>query len=105
MVPAERQIKLRRLDGYQKIAKRAESPGSAVMTLRLALTAAVGLGFLAAALGAGAQQTGKVWRIGVLQTAPPKDEADNLAALEKGLAELGYSRGRNVLMVSRNAGG
>ena len=64
------------------------------MTLRAALIVAVGLGLLATPLGA--QPAGKIWRIGVLQTAPPKDEADNQAALEQGLAELGYWRGRNV---------
>jgi putative tryptophan/tyrosine transport system substrate-binding protein len=59
---------------------------------------------LAAPLGAAAQQAGKVWRIGTLHTAPSSDEADRVAALQRGLAELGYVSGRNVLFVNRNAG-
>jgi putative ABC transport system substrate-binding protein len=51
-----------------------------------------------------AQQVGKGWRIGILQTSSPKDEPERLAALERGLAELGYVGGRNVLFVNRNAG-
>ena len=38
----------------------------------------------------GAQQASKVWRIGILHTSAPKDEPDLLAALQQGLAELGY---------------
>src|SRR4029453_18107850 len=57
-----------------------------------------------ARLGAGAQQTGKVHRIGILQTSAQKDEPARVAALEQGLAELGYAGGRNILLVKRNAG-
>jgi putative ABC transport system substrate-binding protein len=46
-----------------------------------------------------------VWRIGILQTSSvPQDESDRVAALERGLAELGYFAGRNILFVNRNAG-
>lgn len=58
----------------------------------------------AAAPPAKAQQAAKVWRIGTLHTAPSSDEADRVAALQRGLAELGYVAGRNVLFVNRNAG-
>ncbi len=51
-----------------------------------------------------AQQAGKVWRIGILQTSAPKDEAVRLTALEQGLAELGYVDGRNIVFINRNAG-
>jgi putative tryptophan/tyrosine transport system substrate-binding protein len=61
-------------------------------------------GALAAPLAAGAQQTAKIWRIGTLHTSSEKDEAERVAALERGLAELGYLAGRNVLFVNRNAG-
>src|SRR5439155_21836500 len=44
------------------------------------------------------------WRIGILQTSAAKDEAARVAALEQGLAELGYVGGRNILIVNRNAG-
>ena len=43
-------------------------------------------------------------RVGTLHTSSAKDEADRVAALERGLAELGYLAGRNVLFVNRNAG-
>jgi len=45
-----------------------------------------------------------MWRIGILQTSAPKDETARVAALEQGLAELGYVGGRNILIVNRNAG-
>jgi hypothetical protein len=61
-------------------------------------------GALAVPLAAGAQQTAKIWRIGTLHTSSEKDEAERVAALERGLAELGYLAGRNVLFVNRNAG-
>jgi putative ABC transport system substrate-binding protein len=56
---------------------------------------------LAAPLGAGAQQVGKVPRIGVLgnQPNPPWD------AFRQGLSELGYVEGRNVVIEWRWAAG
>jgi putative ABC transport system substrate-binding protein len=62
------------------------------------------LALLAAPLAAEAQQSGRIWRIGILQTSAPRDEAARVAALEQGLAELGYVGGRNILLVNRNAG-
>src|SRR5262245_39752935 len=59
---------------------------------------------LAAPLAAEAQQAGKVWRIGILQTSSPKDEVRRVTALEQGLAELGYVAGRNIVVINRNAG-
>ena len=61
-------------------------------------------GALMAPLAAEAQQTAKIWRIGTLHTSSEKDEAEHVAALERGLAELGHLAGRNVLFVNRNAG-
>jgi len=49
-------------------------------------------------------QAVKVWRIGTLHTSSPKDEARRVTALERGLAELGYASGRNIVLVNRNAG-
>jgi len=43
-------------------------------------------------------------RIGTLHTSSAKDEADRVAALTRGLAELGYVVGRDVVFVNRNAG-
>jgi putative ABC transport system substrate-binding protein len=62
------------------------------------------IGLTLAPLAVEAQPAGKGWRIGILQTSSPKDEPERLAALERGLAELGYVGGRNVLFVNRNAG-
>jgi putative ABC transport system substrate-binding protein len=68
-------------------------------------TFVAGLGaVLAAPLAAPAQQAGRVWRIGILHTSASKDEAERMAALERGLAELGYLGGRDFVLVNRNAG-
>jgi len=66
--------------------------------------AAVLLGSTASAQEYKAQQAGKVWRIGILQTSSPKDEVRRVTALEQGLAELGYVAGRNIVLINRNAG-
>jgi putative tryptophan/tyrosine transport system substrate-binding protein len=58
----------------------------------------------AAPVAAEAQQAGRVWRVGTLHTSSAKDAADRVAALERGLAELGYLAGRNVVLVNRNSG-
>jgi ABC-type uncharacterized transport system substrate-binding protein len=63
-----------------------------------------GLVLLAAPLAAEAQQATKIWRIGTLHTSSASDEADRVAALERGLAELGYVGGRSILLVNRNGG-
>ena len=54
------------------------------------------LGGAAAAwpLAARAQQPGKVWRIGTLETISRQANADNFDALRKGLRELGYIEGQ-----------
>jgi putative ABC transport system substrate-binding protein len=61
-------------------------------------------GLFVAPIAAQAQPAGKVWRIGILQTSAQKDEPGRVAALEQGLAELGYAGGRNIVLVNRNAG-
>ena len=62
-------------------------------------------GLLGAPRAAEAQRAAKVWRIGTLHTSSEKDEAERVAALERGLSEFGYlAAGRNVLFVNRNAG-
>jgi putative ABC transport system substrate-binding protein len=68
------------------------------------IAAAIAVLFLAAPSAAKAEQAAKVWRIGTLHTSPASDEADRVAALQRGLAELGYVSGRNVVFVNRNAG-
>ena len=68
------------------------------------IVAAIAVLFVAAPPEARAQQGTRVWRIGTLHTAPSSDEVDRVAALQRGLTELGYVAGRNVLFVNRNAG-
>jgi putative tryptophan/tyrosine transport system substrate-binding protein len=60
---------------------------------------------LAAPLAAHAQQAGKVFRIGILEAIPAAQNAANLEALRKGLRELGYVEGRNLIIEYRSADG
>jgi putative ABC transport system substrate-binding protein len=59
-------------------------------------------GALAAPLAAEAAP--KTYRVGTVHTSSAKDEAERMAALTRGLAELGYVVGRDVVFVNRNAG-
>ena len=68
------------------------------------IAAAIAVLCVAAPPAATAPPAAKVWRIGTLHTSSSSDEADRVAALQRGLAELGYVGGRNVLFVNRNAG-
>ena len=52
-----------------------------------------------------AQQPGKVWRIGMLETISMALNAANLNAFLKGMQELGYVEGRNFVIDYRSAGG
>jgi len=71
---------------------------------RRELIAALG-GAAAWPLAARAQQAGKVWRIGILETISRPVNAANLAAFQRGLRELGYVEGRNLLIEYRSADG
>ena len=62
-------------------------------------------GMLAVALIARAQAPGKVYRIGVLESIPAAQNGANLDALKKGLRELGYAEGRNLIVDYRSADG
>jgi putative ABC transport system substrate-binding protein len=66
----------------------------------LLVGAAVGWPFVASA-----QQTGKVYRIGILETRPTAQNADNLNALRKGLRDLGYVEGQNLVIEYRSSEG
>lgn len=76
--------------------------GSALVTLRQVLA-----GVVAAALvfAAHAQQAKKVYRIGILESVPAAQNAANLDALRKGLRDLGYVEGRNLVIEYRSADG
>lgn len=60
---------------------------------------------LVAAPLARAQSKGKVYRIGILETIPATSNAANLDALRRGLRDLGYVEGRNLLLEYRSAEG
>jgi putative ABC transport system substrate-binding protein len=47
-------------------------------------------------LAARAQQSGRVYRIGVLETSPAASNTANFDALRKGLRELGYVEGQTL---------
>ncbi len=75
------------------------------MVTRRAFLASVTSGLLAAPLAAGAQQAGKVYRIGVIVTAAPNETEHLIKALDEGLRELGYVEGRNIVLQGRFAEG
>ncbi len=60
-------------------------------------------GAILAPLAAGAQQPGKVWRIGYLQVGPRTPDGAPPAALRQALQELGYVEGKNVTYAGRFA--
>jgi len=62
-------------------------------------------GVLAAPLVVRAQQSGKVYRIGILEAIPAAQNAANLDALREGLRGLGYIEGRNLVIEYRSADG
>jgi putative tryptophan/tyrosine transport system substrate-binding protein len=64
-----------------------------------------GLLVAAATRRAGAQQTEKVYRIGVLETIAAARNGANLDALRKGLRGLGYVEGQNLVIEYRSADG
>lgn len=70
---------------------------------RLATVVILLLGALS--LSVGAQQAGKVYRIGYIQTATPDEQAHLTKAFEDGMRELGYVEGRNVVFERRFAWG
>ena len=72
---------------------------------RRAFIGGVAGGLFAAPLAARAQQARKVYRIGILESIPAAQNAVNLDALRKGLRELGYVEGRNLIIEYRSADG
>ena len=73
--------------------------------MRTALTVVLALGLLATPPAVRAQQAGKIYRIGILETIPAARNAANLDALRKGLRDLGYVEGRNLVIEYRSADG
>jgi ABC-type uncharacterized transport system substrate-binding protein len=62
-------------------------------------------GLLAAPLVAEAEQAGKVYRVGVLETTSMTSNSANLDAFRRGLRELGYIEGQNLRIEYRSADG
>ena len=73
----------------------------------IASVIALSLGVFAAPLAAGAQQAGKVFRIGVLGSTPPTTPEISrvVGAFPQGLRDLGYVEGRNLIIEWRWAEG
>ena len=64
-----------------------------------------GAALLLGAWRAARGQTQKMYRVGVLETISASDNAANLDAFRKGLRELGYVEGRNLIIEYRSADG
>ena len=75
------------------------------MVNRRKILVALGAGLFSAPLAAGAQPTGKVYRIGFIATAPRNEIEHLIKSLDEGLRELGYVEGRNVVFERRFADG
>jgi putative ABC transport system substrate-binding protein len=56
-------------------------------------------------LAARAQQPGRIFRIGMLETISAELNEANLAAFREGLQDLGYVAGRNLVLEYRSAEG
>jgi putative ABC transport system substrate-binding protein len=66
---------------------------------------ALAAGLLATAPGVRGQQPARVYRIGLLEAIPAAQNAANLDALRRGLRELGYVEGQNLIFEYRSADG
>jgi putative ABC transport system substrate-binding protein len=75
------------------------------MNKRRELIIALGASALVAPLGSFAQQQGRVWRVGMLETTSTTLNARNLEAFRQGMRELGYIEGRNLIIEYRSAEG
>ena len=73
------------------------------MDRRRFISALVGGSILAAPLAAGAQQAGKVYRIGVLVPGSSAEAAPFVGVFRQGLRELGFVEGKNLVIELRYA--
>jgi putative tryptophan/tyrosine transport system substrate-binding protein len=62
-------------------------------------------GLLAASFAARTQPTGRVYRIGILESIPAAENTANLDAMRKGLRDFGYIEGKNLIIEYRSADG
>jgi putative ABC transport system substrate-binding protein len=74
---------------------------------RRRLIGALGAGALAAPFGSFAQPQGKVWRVGFLsaRSRPASIDTDNYSGFPRGMRELGYIEGKNLIIEWRFAEG
>jgi putative ABC transport system substrate-binding protein len=84
---------------WRLIPQISEASG---MKTRRELVIALGAIALVAPLGSFAQKQGRVWRVGVLDTSTSMNAA-RLEAFRKGLRELGYVEGENLIIEERSA--
>ena len=75
------------------------------MTRRIALVLTLAVCILLAPRAAGAQQSGKVHRIGFVGTRSASDTSPQLDAFRQGLRELGWVEGQNIVIEHRYAEG
>jgi putative ABC transport system substrate-binding protein len=76
------------------------------MISRRELVIAFGAGALTAPLASFAQQQGKVWRVGFLSLHRPASlDSDHIGAFPRGVRELGYVEGKNLVIEWRFADG
>jgi putative ABC transport system substrate-binding protein len=68
----------------------------------VAVRITLALGILAAPLVAGAQQPGKVYRIGILPPGPISPRMHLWDAFRRGLRDLGYVEGQNLTLIIRS---
>jgi putative ABC transport system substrate-binding protein len=103
---ASRQIKLRRIDSWRKIAEvlSQQNSGGGMTSRSVVLIAVLALSLLAAPLDAEAQQAAKIPRIGYLANNPAASP-HLLEAFRQGLRDLGYVQGRNLVIEYRDAEG
>jgi Fe2+ transport system protein FeoA len=59
---------------------------------------------LALPFGVAAQQPGRIWRIGCVSATTPELGGIYAQTLEQRLADLGYVRGQNIVLLRRFAG-
>jgi putative ABC transport system substrate-binding protein len=77
------------------------------MNKRRRLVVALGASLLASPFDSFAQQQGKVWRVGFLsqRSRPESLDADDFGGFPRGMRELGYVEGRNLVIEWRFADG
>ena len=79
--------------------------GSSLTTRRSFIGTTLAAGLLALPLAAHAQEPGRLWRIGFMEAGAPAANRHFLEAFKRGLSELGYVDGQNVVIVDRWADG